>query len=96
LEERKIDRLITLIKAFEANNFPDCSRRLDIVNKGLSGYTTSNILKILPDVIPDPSRCKIDYLVSYNIDVYRFQSGGDGTLPYPTMLQFICSTKEHA
>lgn len=47
----------------------DCSRRLDVVNRGLSGYTTSNILKLLPDIIPDPSNSKIDYLVSYVIYV---------------------------
>lgn len=43
----------------------DCSRRLDVVNRGLSGYTSSNLLKVLPDLIPDPSHAKVDYIVSH-------------------------------
>jgi len=39
-----------------------CQRRLDVVNRGLSGYNTANALVILGDLIPSPSSTKIDYL----------------------------------
>ncbi|KAG9243339.1 GDSL Lipase/Acylhydrolase family protein-like protein [Calycina marina] len=40
-----------------------CSRRLDVINRGFSGYNTAHALKILPDIIPDPSAAKVDYLL---------------------------------
>ena len=64
-----------------ADLHPDCDRRLDVVNRGLSGwhtpsisnyrlridffpgYTTANVLKILPHLIPSPACEKVDYLV---------------------------------
>ncbi len=40
-------------------------RRFDVVNRGLSGYNTSNALKALPDIIPPPvpGGPKMAYLV---------------------------------
>lgn len=46
--------------------FPDCSRRYDVVNRGFSGYNTSQALKILEQVFPKPEAGgpKLKYLVS--------------------------------
>ncbi|KAH8805586.1 SGNH hydrolase-type esterase domain-containing protein [Xylogone sp. PMI_703] len=40
-----------------------CARRLDVVNRGLSGYTTANALKILQHILPPPSCAKVEYLL---------------------------------
>lgn len=44
----------------------DCSRRLDVVNRGFSGYNTSQALEILEQVFPklSPEGPKMKYLVS--------------------------------
>ncbi|KFA68786.1 hypothetical protein S40285_01196 [Stachybotrys chlorohalonatus IBT 40285] len=41
-----------------------CNRRLDVVNRGFSGYTTKNVIKFLEDIFPQPtaSSPKIEYL----------------------------------
>ncbi|KUJ23843.1 SGNH hydrolase [Mollisia scopiformis] len=41
-----------------------CNRRLDVINRGFSGYNTSQCLRILQDVIPSTSCTKIDYFVN--------------------------------
>ncbi|KAH8671934.1 putative GDSL esterase/lipase [Tricladium varicosporioides] len=38
-------------------------RRLDVVNRGFSGYNTSHALAIFDSLIPDPSFAKVDYLL---------------------------------
>lgn len=40
-------------------------RRLDVINRGFSGYNTANALGILTDLFPPPSPTspKIDYIV---------------------------------
>jgi len=38
-------------------------RRLDIVNRGLSGYNTSNAMAILDDISPSKSPARVDYLL---------------------------------
>lgn len=45
---------------------PEVLRRFDVVNRGLSGYNTSNALKLLPQIIspPGPGVPKLAYLVS--------------------------------
>jgi lysophospholipase L1-like esterase len=43
--------------------FTDAQRRLDIVNRGLSGYNTANAVKIFEHLIPSPSCAKVDYLL---------------------------------
>ncbi|KAM3073733.1 hypothetical protein ACMFMF_006935 [Clarireedia jacksonii] len=40
-----------------------CTRRLQVVNLGLSGYNTSHALKIFDHLIPDPSSAKVAYLL---------------------------------
>ncbi|KAL3417334.1 gdsl lipase acylhydrolase family protein [Phlyctema vagabunda] len=40
-----------------------CERRLDIVNRGLSGYNTANALKIIEDIIPSTENAQVDYLL---------------------------------
>jgi hypothetical protein len=47
-----------------------CDRRLEVVNRGLSGYNTENILKILPELIPSPFAAKVEYLVSHISTAY--------------------------
>lgn len=44
---------------------PDVLRRLDVVNRGFSGYNTSNALSILPQVFapPSPGGPELRYLV---------------------------------
>lgn len=43
----------------------DCSRRYDVVNRGFSGYNTSQALKILEQVFPERTADgpKMKYLV---------------------------------
>ena len=41
----------------------ECIRRLDIMNRGYSGYNSSQILKILAQLIPNTSSARVDYLV---------------------------------
>lgn len=55
----------------------DCSRRYDVVNRGFSGYNTSQALKILEQVFPKPeaSGPKLKYLVS--LIYYALLVGGD-------------------
>lgn len=47
----------------------DCSRRLDVINRGFSGYNTSQALEILEKVFPKPSPegPKLKYLVSSSL-----------------------------
>ncbi|KAH8780348.1 GDSL Lipase/Acylhydrolase family protein-like protein [Hyaloscypha finlandica] len=40
-----------------------CQRRLDVINRGLSGYNTAHTLAILQDLIPSTSCAKVDYLL---------------------------------
>ncbi|KAH8681883.1 SGNH hydrolase-type esterase domain-containing protein [Xylariales sp. PMI_506] len=40
-----------------------CNRRLDIINRGFSGYNTSQCLHILQDIIPPVSCTKVDYFL---------------------------------
>ena len=44
---------------------PGYSRRLDVVNRGLSGYNTANVLEYFDRLIPEktPSSPEIKYLV---------------------------------
>jgi lysophospholipase L1-like esterase len=41
----------------------ECIRRFDVVNKGYSGYNTSQILKILEHLIPPTPCAKVEFLV---------------------------------
>jgi hypothetical protein len=45
---------------------PDVLRRLDVVNRGFSGYNTSNALSVLPRIFtpPAPGGPQLKYLVS--------------------------------
>ena len=47
--------------------FSDCMRRIDVVNRGFSGYNTSQSLKIIENVFPapTPSGPKLEILVSH-------------------------------
>ncbi|KAG4418815.1 hypothetical protein IFR04_008020 [Cadophora malorum] len=49
--------------AFGAGLAEHCIRRLDVINRGLSGYNTANVLVILEDLIPSPPVAKVDYLI---------------------------------
>jgi hypothetical protein len=48
------------------NKCPEFIRRLDVVNRGFSGFNTDHALKHLPDIFPErtASSPKLDYLVS--------------------------------
>lgn len=49
--------------SFGAGLQEHCIRRLDIINRGLSGYNTAHAMKILPEVIPSPSCAQVEYLL---------------------------------
>jgi len=38
-------------------------RRLDVINRGFSGYNTSHILEILSRIIPDPAFAEVKYIL---------------------------------
>ncbi|RFU29176.1 hypothetical protein B7463_g7175, partial [Scytalidium lignicola] len=40
-----------------------CTRRLDVLNRGLSGYNTDNALDIFHHILPPPSCAKVEYLL---------------------------------
>ena len=37
-------------------------RRLDVINRGLSGYNTTQALKILPQIIPSPQKVRVRFM----------------------------------
>ncbi|KAL2064175.1 hypothetical protein VTL71DRAFT_4669 [Oculimacula yallundae] len=49
--------------SFGAGLAKHCIRRLDVMNRGLSGYNTAHVLVILEDLIPSPASAKVDYLL---------------------------------
>ncbi|PVH82493.1 SGNH hydrolase [Cadophora sp. DSE1049] len=49
--------------SFGAGLAEHCIRRLDVINRGLSGYNTANVLVILEDLIPSTAAAKVDYLL---------------------------------
>lgn len=59
-------------------------RRFDVVNRGLSGYNTSNALKLLPQIIspPGPGGPKIAYL-------FILFGANDSALPRPVNNQHV-------
>ncbi|RYP03477.1 hypothetical protein DL764_005118 [Monosporascus ibericus] len=61
-----------------------CIRRLDVVNRGFSGYTTKNALQILSEIFPPfcESGPRIEYLVV-------LFGANDAALPIPTNTQGI-------
>lgn len=42
-----------------------CIRKLDIINRGLSGYNTTQALKVLPHVIPSPDHARVRFLTIF-------------------------------
>ncbi|KAF1972355.1 SGNH hydrolase [Bimuria novae-zelandiae CBS 107.79] len=60
--------------AFSAGLQHEYIRRLDVINRGFSGYTSRQALKILPHVIPSPSTANIRLLVV-------FLGANDSSLP---------------
>ncbi|KAL7626840.1 hypothetical protein AAE478_003614 [Parahypoxylon ruwenzoriense] len=61
-----------------------CMRRLDVINRGFSGYNTKNALELLPQIFlpPSPSNPKIEYLLV-------LLGANDACLPIPTNTQGI-------
>ncbi|KAF2714605.1 SGNH hydrolase [Pleomassaria siparia CBS 279.74] len=49
-------------------------RRLDVVNRGFSGYNTKMALKVLPNIIPSPDHARIRFL-------FIFFGANDASLP---------------
>ncbi|KAF7921926.1 uncharacterized protein EAE97_011217 [Botrytis byssoidea] len=49
--------------SFTAGLEEHCSRRLQIINHGLSGYNTDNALEIHQHLVPDPTTAKVPYLL---------------------------------
>ncbi|KAG6278650.1 hypothetical protein E4U47_005163 [Claviceps purpurea] len=59
-------------------------RRLDVVNRGFSGWNTANAMKYLPEIFPEPtpSGPKLRYLV-------LLFGANDAALPLPTASQHV-------
>ncbi|KAK3375476.1 SGNH hydrolase-type esterase domain-containing protein [Podospora didyma] len=59
-------------------------RRLDVINRGFSGYNTSNALKVLPDLFapPGPGLPKLEYL-------FILLGANDACVPLPTNHQGV-------
>ncbi|KAK5664183.1 hypothetical protein OQA88_399 [Cercophora sp. LCS_1] len=70
--------------SFQAGLQSQCNRRLDVVNRGLSGYNTSNALKALPDIFPPPvsGGPKLEYL-------FVLFGANDACVPLPTNFQHV-------
>ncbi|KAG4027141.1 hypothetical protein MFRU_032g00070 [Monilinia fructicola] len=49
--------------SFTAGLEEHCSRRLQVINHGLSGYNTDNALAIHQHLVPDPTSAKVSYLL---------------------------------
>ncbi|KAF1357667.1 lipase [Lizonia empirigonia] len=50
---------------FSAALQADYIRRLDVVNRGFSGYNTRQALNVLPSIIPSPEQAKIRFLTIF-------------------------------
>ncbi|KAF2732116.1 SGNH hydrolase [Polyplosphaeria fusca] len=57
-------------------------RRLDVVNRGLSGYNTRQALKVLPAIIPSPEQARIRFLAV-------FFGANDAAVPHSETKQHI-------
>jgi isoamyl acetate esterase len=40
-------------------------RRLDVTNRGLSGYNTTQALKVLPQIIPSPQKARVRFMTIF-------------------------------
>ncbi|EHK96984.1 putative GDSL esterase/lipase [Glarea lozoyensis 74030] len=49
--------------AFAAGLSTHVERRLDVINRGFSGYNSSHLLHILEHIIPSTSAAKVDYIL---------------------------------
>ncbi|RDA82399.1 hypothetical protein CP532_6277 [Ophiocordyceps camponoti-leonardi (nom. inval.)] len=70
--------------SFQAALQSHCNRRLDVVNRGLSGYNTSNALRFLDDIFP-PMREGTPEM-KYIIVLF---GANDAVLPLPTTTQHV-------
>ncbi|KAK1660048.1 SGNH hydrolase-type esterase domain-containing protein [Colletotrichum godetiae] len=70
--------------SFQAALQDHCMRRLDVINRGFSGYNTTDALGVLPDLFPPPSATtpKIDYILV-------LLGANDACLPIPTNSQQV-------
>ncbi|KAJ9150870.1 GDSL Lipase/Acylhydrolase family protein [Pleurostoma richardsiae] len=61
-----------------------CNRRMDVINRGFSGYNTSQALKVLEKVFPEPapSGPKLEYLVV-------LLGANDAAVPMPENSQHV-------
>ncbi|KAF9691721.1 hypothetical protein EKO04_010354 [Ascochyta lentis] len=67
---------------FSAALQADYIRRLDVVNRGFSGYNTRQALNVLPSIIPSPEQAKIRFLTI-------FFGANDASLPSAPNKQHI-------
>ncbi|KXX74323.1 Isoamyl acetate-hydrolyzing esterase 1, partial [Madurella mycetomatis] len=70
--------------SFQAALQSQVLRRFDVVNRGLSGYNTSNALSVLPQIFaqPTPGLPKIEYL-------FVLFGANDACVPLPTNHQHV-------
>ncbi|CAM1505361.1 Fc.00g109980.m01.CDS01 [Cosmosporella sp. VM-42] len=66
------------------NNRKDLIRRVDVVNRGLSGWNSSHALQYLPEIFPERTEGspKMDYLVI-------LFGANDSVIPLPTTAQHV-------
>ncbi|RCI15460.1 hypothetical protein L249_3363 [Ophiocordyceps polyrhachis-furcata BCC 54312] len=70
--------------SFQAALQSHCNRRLDVVNRGLSGYNTSNALRFLEDIFPPMGEGTPE--MKYIIVLF---GANDAVLPLPTTSQHV-------
>ncbi|POR37215.1 GDSL esterase/lipase [Tolypocladium paradoxum] len=70
--------------SFQAALQSRCIRRLDVVNRGFSGWNTANVVKHLHDIFPQPTESlpKIKYLII-------LLGTNDAVIPMPTTSQHV-------
>ena len=61
--EKQISYLLTPTPTTSVNSV--FIRRLDILNRGFSGYNTTNALDVFPEFIPNPSQATVRFLVIF-------------------------------
>ncbi|TGO87154.1 hypothetical protein BPOR_0246g00030 [Botrytis porri] len=67
------------------------ARKLDVINRGFSGYTTNHALEILPKFFPSPSQAKVRFLLIFfgANDLNR----GRSTKQHVPLPQFVINLK---
>ena len=73
------------------------ARRLDVINRGLSGYNTTQALKVLPKIIPPPQHAKVRFmLIFFGANDARLPSTPGGPDQHVPLEQYKSNLKKIA